>query len=197
MIITLTLRCHKSLSYSKFRIWFDKTLLYDHQSDRELLHMNFDIPTPKSGDHVLTLEHYDKHDQDTLCDSKGNIVADRAVEIESLTIDGFAIPREIIFAKKFYPKWPQHFDLDSMPEFITQNNFLGFNGEYHFDFQLPMAPQYYSYFWDMEIIANTNFTKADEQQEEYFEAYGMKIKIEQDLNFNLTDLKRLIEFHEK
>lgn len=196
MIFTLTLRCHKSSNYSKFRIWIDETLLCDQQADREFLGLRYDIDTLLPGDHVLVIEHYDKHDQDTWCDSQGNIIADRAIEIESLTIDGYQVPRNIIFNKKFYPEWPVHFDLNSMPEFITQNNFLGFNGKYKFDFQSPMAQQYYGYFWDMELAANKHFTKTDEHKAEYFEAYGMKIKIDQDLNFDLTDLKKLIDLHE-
>lgn len=192
----MVLRCHKSSSFPTYRVGINDLLLIDEMASDEFVNLDFEVETSGMTQAILYLEHYGKQDIDTHCDAEGNIIADRAVELQSLSIDGYQVPKNIIFSKKFYPNWPPHFDITARPRFITQNNFFGFNGRYEFDFKLPMAQEYYGYFWQMEIDANRDFTKVDDK-EEYFEAYGMKIKIDQDLNFNLTDLKNLINQHEK
>ena len=199
MIIKINLKCHKSSDYPALRIKLNDNILCDTVAHEEFLNLSFDVAAPlEPSDHVLKIQHYNKQDSDTWSDADGNITADKAIEIQALSIDGYNIPRNIIFKKKFYPVWPLHFDLDNMPEYISNNNFLGFNGTYEFDFKMPMAQEYYGYFWQMELDANVNLQKTDEtSKEEYFEAYGMKIKIDDALNFTLTDLKKLIEQHEK
>ena len=194
MNIKIKLKCHSSTEYPKYRVIINDVTFFDKQAISDFEIINFDINLTNS-EHFLIIEHYNKKDSDTIVDSDGNITADKAIEIEAISIDGFEIPRNIIFSKKFYPIWPEHFETDQ--EFITNNTFLGFNGKYVFDFSVPFASTYYSYFWEMEKDANIKFQKVDiDTKEEYFEAYGVKLKIDDSFSKTLTDLKKLIEENE-
>lgn len=195
MNIKIKLKCHASTENPKYRIIINDVIFFDKQATSDYETIDFDVNLSNK-EHLLIIEHYDKRDSDTLVDSNGNITADKAIEVESISIDNYAIPRNIIFSKKFYPIWPEHFETDQ--EFITNNTFLGFNGKYVFDFSVPFASTYYSYFWEMEKDANIKFQKVDaDTKEEYFEAYGLKLKVDNNFSYTLTDLKKMIEDNEK
>lgn len=196
MSIEIVLRCHRSQAWPCVRVWSDGELMVDQCCDQEFTTITVDQPET-AGRHEFVIEHYGKQDSDTICDDQGTIIADRAVEIESITIDGFEVPRNKLFQKRFYPVWPEHFAVEQQSEYIMNNNYLGFNGRFVFDYRMPMQTEYYGYYWDMEIEANRDFEIVDEQtKEEYFEAYNMRIRIDDEFAFTLTDLKNLIEQHE-
>lgn len=194
MNIQVTVNCHKSGEYPCIRIWLDGHVFADSKTHMDQQSFGV-LCNVAPGKHTLVIEHYDKKDSDTWCDENGKITADRALEIVGLTIDGFEVPRNVIFSKNFYPNWPEHFE--NPPEYITDNNWLGFNGRWVFDFDYPFDSTYYGYFWEIEKEANTKFQKTDvDTKEDYFEAYGLKIKVDQNFSFTLTDLKKLIEENE-
>ena len=191
MNLLLGVKCHRSSDWPCIRIWVNDRCYIDRitDTDRQFFDVQFD---PVQGTNTLVVEHWDKQESDTWCDQSGCITADRAIEIESLSIDGFDVPRNIVFSKHFFPVWPAHF-VDP-PVSITDNNWLGFNGRWIFDFDMPFDKTYYGYYWQMELEANAKFQKTDVgTNEDYCEAYGLRIKVDESFNYTLTDLKRMIE----
>jgi hypothetical protein len=194
MKISVTLKCHRSSDWPCVRIWVDNHCYVDTKTQKPVQTFEFDAALP-AGSHTMVIEHWDKKDSDTWCDEHGKITADRALEIDALCVDGYSVPRNIIFTRNFYPDWPSHFE--NPPASITNNNWLGFNGRWIFDFESPFDQTYFGYFWQMEYDANVKYQKTDaETKQDYFEAYGLKIKVDENFEYTLTDLKRMIEANE-
>lgn len=194
MNIKLELRCHRSSDWPCMRVLIGQHVLVEKKTSQEYETLDFNIDAVPGPQHFV-IEHFDKLGSDTWCDDKGTITADRAIEILALTVDGFVVPKNVLFAQKFYPVWPDHFD--NPPPWITDNNWLGFNGQWHFDFAWPFDQTYYGYYWQMEQEANEKFTKTDQAtKEDYFEAYGLKIKVDENFEYTLTDLKNMIQANE-
>lgn len=196
MKIQIIFEYHVSEHWPCVRICFNDILLKDltdtSAADKKLI---FDVvPKDPLNTNVLIIEHYGKQDTDTIIDQKGKILKDRAVEIKSIEIDGFDQPWNLLYSKKFYPIWPKH--MKDMPEFITDNLYLGFNGRYIFDFPKNIGQEYYNSLWEQERNINNKLTVVDENKEEWFTSYGLKIKLDEKFDFNLSKLKEIIEKNE-
>lgn len=181
---------HKSSDWPTCSILFNDQVLFDGIVEG---HQQIDLQCEVSKcNNILSIVHHGKVDADTWCDSAGNIIADKAVELKSITIDGFVVPELILFKKRFYPQWPAHFNLAEMPKFLENNLFFGFNGTYEFDFSSNFVSEYYQYFWDMELMANETFQKT-ESGNDVFEMYGVTLRVDSAFSYTLSDLKALIE----
>jgi len=148
----------------------------------------------------LSIEHFGKTNQDTICDETGQIISDRAAELVSITIGKYEIPRNILFKQPFEVKWPENLIEDAerenqtLPSCLYNNLYFGFNGTYTFDFAEDLRKDYYYYFWQMERDANHNLQMVDESSNTgYFEAYGMKLEINKSFDLTIHDLKYIIE----
>ena len=147
---------------------------------------------------MLIIEHHSKTNRDTIVD-QGKIIADRAVELLELTISDYVVPRNILYSKPFYPIWPQNIIDDAntqnhiLPAYIDKNLFFGFNGQYRFNFPKDFKQEYYNYYWDMEKTANQELQTLDESNTPYFEAYGLRLAIDQEFNYTISDLKFIID----
>ena len=197
MKIELEFKYHRSHRAPSFRIWFNDILLCDNK-EQDLLPNRFCFearPNIPLETNALIIEHYDKHDQDTVLDEQGKIILDRAIEIVSIKIDEFDQPWHVLYTKKFYPIWPSH--MIDKPEYIVGSLYLGFNGKYVFDFPAKIEKAYYDSLWEQERDLNNKLTQTDEDNDGLFTAYGMKIKMDQIFDFDLSKLKKLIEENEK
>lgn len=194
MKMSVRFKCHRSSDWPCVRIWIDGQCVVDAKTQQPVETFDIDMSL-QPGSHAMVIEHWDKKDSDTWCNDQGQITADRALEIDAITVDGYSVPRNIIFTRNFYPEWPSHFE--DPPASISDNNWLGFNGRWVFDFEYPFAQTYFGYFWQMEQESNIKFQKTDAvTNEDYFEAYGLKIKVDENFDYTLTDLKRMIEANE-
>lgn len=196
MNIKLKFNYHASDHWPSFRVWFNNLLLADYATDSTPTNITFDVDALDPLDsNELVIEHYGKTDQDTILDSTGNILKDRAVEIKAIIINGFEQPRNTLAGKKFWPVWPAH--ITNMPEYVTNHLYLGFNGKYKFNFPKNISQDYYDQLWEQERELNNSLTQVDENNEEWFTAYGLKLKMNEQFDFSLTELKKIIEQHEK
>lgn len=198
MQIKVKLRAYKSTHAPAVCLSVNNGIYYNDYFDDEITEVEFGF-TPED-QNVFEIEHYNKQNSDTITDSTGKIIADCAVELVSLTIDGFMVPKNILFKKPFYVKWPSNLVEDAeregrtLPEYIDNNLFFGFNGTYRFDFPKDFAREYYWYYWQMERDANSNLQMVDEStQTAYFDAYGLRLAINQDFSYTIHDLKYIIE----
>lgn len=198
MQIKITLKSHKSTDYPSVKIIYNNNLYFDNKLSSRLSEIVLDIDTVNANN-LLEIQHYNKSNSDTLCNDKGEIVADKAVELESISLDSFQIPKQILFKKKFYVEWPLNLLEEAkingkkMPDYLDNNLFFGFNGTYKFDFKQEYKKEYFSYFWQMEKEANQTFEIIDSDGKSYFNAYGLRLPLDKDFSFTIHDLKYIIE----
>lgn len=196
MKIKLSFKYHASNHWPSFRVWFNELCLVDlEDTSCAPVDFMFDVMPKYPMEHnELVIEQYGKLINDTVIDEQGTIIKDRAIEIVSISIDEFDQPRSTIVAKKFWPIWPEH--MTNMPDYISDQMYLGFNGKYRFDFPANVGQDYYDKLWDQERELNNRLTQVDENNEAWFTAYGLKLRMNEKFDFDLTRLKNLIEQNE-
>jgi len=146
---------------------------------------------------TLCIEHYNKYNEDTIVDANGNIVEDLSVELKSIHIDDVEIMETVLFSMPYYVEWPDNIVSDyhqkgeTPPEYINNNLYFGFNGTYKFAFSDNVVVEYYKQFWLDEVQAHQNQTFIDGDNE-IFERMGEKVAVNQDADFTIHDLKRLV-----
>ena len=180
------------------RITVNNVVYSESTLHNQLTHIEFDTDLQDSNQ--LSIEHFGKTNQHTVCDEEGQIISDRAAELVSITIGKYEIPRNILFKQPFAVKWPENLVEDAekenqkLPDCLYDNLYFGFNGTYTFSFAGDLRKDYYYYFWQMERDANHNLQMVDEASNTgYFEAYGMKLEINKSFDLTIHDLKYIIE----
>jgi hypothetical protein len=147
---------------------------------------------------VLSIEHYNKTNDDTIVDDSNNIVADLSVELLDITIDNNSILHTVLHTMPFYVNWPEnivsdyHEKNETPPEFIINNLYFGFNGIYKFNFTDNSDIDYFTTFWLDEAQAHVNQTETADG-EEVFERMGEIVTIAKDSDFTIHDLKRMVD----
>ena len=147
---------------------------------------------------VLSIEHYNKTNDDTIVDANNNIVADLSAELLDITIDNNSILQTVLHSMPFYVNWPEnivsdyHEKNETPPEFITNNLYFGFNGIYKFNFTDNSDIDYFTTFWLDEAQAHVNQTETADG-EDVFNRMGEIVTISEDSDFTIHDLKRMVE----
>ena len=147
---------------------------------------------------VLSIEHYNKTNDDTIVDDSNNIVADLSVELLGITIDNNSILHTVLHTMPFYVNWPENIIADyqekdeTPPEFIINNLYFGFNGVYKFNFTNNSDIDYFTTFWLDESQAHANQTETADG-EEVFKRMGETVTISKDSDFTIHDLKRMVD----
>ena len=147
---------------------------------------------------VLSIEHYNKTNQDTIVDDSNNIVSDLSIELLGITIDNNSILHTVLHTMPFYVNWPEnivsdyHKKNETPPEFITNNLYFGFNGTYKFEFTDNSDIDYFTTFWLDESQAHANQTETADG-EEVFKRMGETVTISKDSDFTIHDLKRMVD----
>lgn len=200
MKITLELYGHYSNSGPHCEIIINNEIMYQGTLEREHNTLEFDISPLKQN--VLKIHHMFKTNEDTTVDSDGNIVADKAIELKSLSIESIHILDTVLYNKPYYVTWPDNLAQDfldrgeTVPEYIKNTLYFGFNGYYEFDFVGNFLKQYYRQFWENEDQAHNNQTKlisVDGEQVESFERFGSDAPVDQAFDLTIHDLAKLIE----
>jgi hypothetical protein len=147
---------------------------------------------------VLSIEHYNKTNDDTIVDDSNNIVDDLSVELLGITIDNNSILHTVLHTMPFYVNWPENIIADyqekdeTPPKFITNNLYFGFNGVYKFNFTNNSDIDYFTTFWLDEAQAHANQTETA-NGEEVFKRMGETVTISKDSDFTIHDLKRMVD----
>ena len=146
---------------------------------------------------ILKIQHYNKTNEDTIVDAQGKIQQDLSVELASLHIDDVEIMETVLFSMPFYVDWPENIKDDYHnkgevpPEYIENNLYFGFNGTYKFAFSDDVVVEYYKQFWLDEVQAHKNQTQKS-QDTEVFERMGEKVAVDENSNFTIYDLEKLV-----
>ena len=146
---------------------------------------------------TLQIEHYNKTNDDTIVDQSGKIISDLSIELMSIHIDGVEILDTVLYSMPYYVKWPQNIVEDyrsknqELPEYIENNLYFGFNGVYKFAFSDNVVVEYYKQFWLDEVQAHKNQTQSS-LDKEVFERMGKKVAIDENSDFTIYDLEKLV-----
>lgn len=181
------------------RIKFNNSLLFDG-SIFKLAILKFNVELQKNN--ILHIEHYGKLPWETSVDQDGNVESDRAIELMSIKINGYEIPKVLMYKQKFFVDWWDHdidaFDRDNepVPGFITNNSYFGWNGYYEYVFSGNLLKNYYGDLWLQEEMANTDLTHFQEvagEIKETYTLYGNETEITEDFNKTIFDLLEIIQ----
>ena len=135
---------------------------------------------------TIEITHFGKKGKETILDTEGNIVSDRAIALKSLEFDDMRVPDVILYQNKFYPDWPDQ------PEFITNNLYFGYNGTYKFNFLENPHKMYFQHLLEKELIANINNKKIMQlpngEEVESFEFNGKSVSGHEKEKTTIEDL---------
>jgi hypothetical protein len=93
------------------------------------------------GEHSIRIIFSGKTDKDTEIDANGNILKDRLLNIDSISIDEIDLGNLVYSLCKFYPDKTIRPDL---PDMIPNLTCIGYNGEWELKFNVP------TYLWLLE-----------------------------------------------
>jgi len=185
-------------NFPNIRILMNNTVHFDSVLTQPTTVVEFDFEVAQNN--TLTIEHYNKINQDTVCDAAGKIISDKAAELVSVSVGKYNIPKNILFKQPFVVDWPENLVTDAnargeqLPTSLYNNLYFGFNGKYFFEFSNSIEKDYFYYFWQMERDANCNLQMVDELSSDgYFEAYGLRLEINKDFDYTIHDLKNIID----
>lgn len=159
--------------------------------------LDFECDFDPLDSNTLTVEHYNKTNQDTVVDAQGNITGDLSIELVSIHINDVEIMNTVLYSMPFFVQWPENILEDyrnknqEPPEYIDNNLYFGFNGEYRFSFSGDVVAEYYNQFWLDEVQAHKNQTQKNNNSE-VFERMGEKVAIDENSNFTIYDLEKLV-----
>ena len=95
----------------------------------DLITLTFDLSLSK-GPSTFFIEFYNKTDN----------TPDMAVEIQSVTVEGMTLDR-FKWASRYYPLYPEPWasqQTDPLPEFQSSATYMGWNGKWELNFEVPI-----------------------------------------------------------
>ena len=122
--------------FPKIKIYIDEDLLEEIHFEHAVEYINIPI-AQDNGPHQLRIENFGKTSNDTDF-AEGKIIQDTTFTIEKLKIDGFEIPDDMLLKCVFYPNWSNLDKPSNFPDLLPQCRTIGPNGEWTFDFELPV-----------------------------------------------------------
>lgn len=198
-MINIKIQGHRSTDFPMCRIKFNNHSLFD-QPIIGTMNLKFDVDLKAKN--ILHIEHYGKLPTDTILDSDGNVESDRAIELRSISIDGYTIPKVLMYRQKFFVDWWDHdieeFDKNNqtVPGFLTNNVYFGYNGYYEYSFEKDLSKNYFKSLWQEEHIANQDLQQVKEfdgEIKETFNLYGNESDIAEEFDKTIFDLMDMIE----
>lgn len=198
-MIKIKIQGHRSTDFPTCRIKFNGDSLFDGPIINTV-NLQFDVALKEKN--ILHIEHYGKLPTETILDSEGHVESDRAIELKSISIDGYTIPRVLMYRQKFFVDWWDHdieeFDKNNqtVPGFLTNNVYFGYNGYYEYCFEKDLVKNYYKNLWEEESIANQDLQQIKEYDgeiKETFNLYGNESDISEEFNKTIFDLLDIIE----
>ena len=198
MQIKIKLEPTFSIKWPKLRIYLNDDILYDdycsikgenyftwiHDLDESLL----------KDQNLLTIEHYDKDGKETIIDSQGETMADRALILKSISINNLEVPEVVLFDKPFYISYTdkQMNEPGEKPSVLKNNLYFGYNGKYVFTFSDNAEKDYYKHLLTKEKLANIANKKVivspDGNLVEVFEFVGKMVDGSQEQSISIDEL---------
>lgn len=125
--LTLHFKCTDCNGFPSAKILVDDQLVHDHKFSelQESLLVSLSV---KPGDHVLTVERYNKQQQNFVFED-GKILKDQILEIVKLSVDGVDIPAYVVDSNC---EFAYHDRVDA------GSRYFGPNGVWTFKFQTPL-----------------------------------------------------------
>jgi hypothetical protein len=124
-------------------VWHDNPPLIklgiDHNVEETLLTKTTEfkfIQSLNSGCHTLSIEFLNKTDTDT----QSHLGLDKAVIVDKIAFFGISDPK-FVWNGKYTPRYPQLWasqQSTALPEILTLHNYLGWNGIWKLEFQMPI-----------------------------------------------------------
>lgn len=201
MNIKVKLRALKGRSLPSCRILFNDHILYESTiiGERDII---LDVPASDILDNnILTIEHFNKQNSDTIVDDNGNIIADTAIELSGLVIEELNVPITTLHNYPFYPYWPDNIieefvnNNQEIPKKIENNLYFGFNGKWLIDINKDYRINYFQLLWNEESNAHKNYSKFKEINGEkvaVFEKLGTELSIAHSTNITIHELAKII-----
>lgn len=145
----------------------------------------------------LKIIHKNKTNQDTVVDDQGKIIEDRSIELKQIKINDKPVKDTVLYNSPFYVDWPKNIQEDyvkqgqSIPEFIKNTLYFGFNGTYVYEFLNDSQREHFRQLWMDEIQSHQN-QQIIEDNIDKFNRYGENVSTKQEFNLTIFDLKKMI-----
>lgn len=143
-----------SVKWPMVRVSINGVILYEGEckpNHKDYFKLTFDHQVKSRN--MLEIEHFDKNGKETILDSEGNIISDRAISLKSIAFDELPVPEVVLYQQKFFPKWPDQ------PAVLKGNLYFGFNGIFTMEFGDDSEKIYFNNLLTKELIANINNKK--------------------------------------
>jgi hypothetical protein len=98
------------------------------------------------GEYELIIVHYGKTANDHVISPSGEILVDKFVQIDQISVDEITLTDEELWRGKFYPLYNADYVMDqadlgnTLPYYISPNLYLGHNGAWKWEFCYPFIP---------------------------------------------------------
>lgn len=192
MEVKLRLKGSKSTNWPTCKIVINDFEYYDGEIEGEQT-LHFTIQ-PKELN-VLQIIHYGKQNSDTIVNEEQQIIADKSLELQGITLDHVKIMTVNLYNCPFYVQWPaskirEYFRKGlEPPTMLKQQLYFGFNGTYEFTFNGDICKEYFNQFWLDECQSNENQTLENNK----FNRLGEYVDINAPLNMTIYELEKLIK----
>ena len=184
MNIQIKLEPTFSIKWPNLRYTINNKIIFDGECkpNNEKYHViDTDITDFIQKQNQITIEHYDKSGRETLVDSNGDIISDRALILRSIRVDDSQVPEVILHDKPFKINWTdeQLKENKDRPEHIKDNLYFGYNGVYKFTFSNDSTREHFINLIEKERIANVRnkkeIVRPDGKTVEAFEFTGVLV----------------------
>ena len=164
MNIQIKLEPTFSIKWPNLRYTINNKIIFDGECkpNNEKYHViGTDITDLVEKQNQIIIEHYDKSGRETLVDSNGDIISDRALILRSIRLDDSQVPEVILHDKPFKINWTpaQLKENKDRPTYIKDNLYFGYNGVYSFTFSDNIAREHFINLIEKERIANVHNKK--------------------------------------
>ena len=184
MNIQIKLEPTFSIKWPNLRYTINNKIIFNGECkpNHEKYHViDTDITNFLQKQNQIIIEHYDKSGRETLVDSNGDIISDRALILRSIRVDDSQVPEVILHDKPFKINWTdeQLKETKDRPEHIKDNLYFGYNGVYKFTFSNDSAREHFINLIEKERIANVRnkkeIVRPDGKTVEAFEFTGRMV----------------------
>ena len=108
MIIEIAIEPSRSVRWPKMKLCVNDQVLHDdfcHPTTKNnLFVISHVLPNPLELN-TISITHYDKDGKETIMDTNGDIVSDRALILKTIKIDGEQVPEVVLYDNKFTVDW--------------------------------------------------------------------------------------------
>jgi len=202
MIIEIAIEPSRSVRWPKMKLCVNDQVLHDDfcrpNTKNNLFVLSHNLTDPFE-QNTISITHYDKDGKETVVDSNGDTLSDRALILKTIKIDGEQVPEVVLYDKEFIIDWTikQMNENPNRPATIKNNLYFGYNGTYKYCFGNDSQKNYFENLIEKERLANIANKKIivgpDGKEREAFEFTGKLVDGAQQVTADITDLYKQIK----